>query len=82
MFQALRIAVNNELGELESICQDMPKVLTKDGTILILTFHSLERGIIENNFKNFEKIEPKEDEIRKNSRAKSAVGYVIHTNHN
>lgn len=77
VFQALRIAVNNELGELESLCRDLPGLMHDHGIIVILTFHSLERNIIEKYFPNYEKLIPSIEEIKYNSRAKSTVGYVI-----
>jgi 16S rRNA (cytosine1402-N4)-methyltransferase len=80
IFQALRIAVNNELGELESLCQAIPNVLTKNGIAVILTFHSLEKNIIESHFDQFETLKPTEMEVRHNPRAKSCVGYVVTIN--
>lgn len=77
VFQALRIAVNDELGELESLCHSLSLVVGKPGIIVILTFHSLERSIVEKHFSNYEKILPTSSEIQQNSRSKSAIGYVI-----
>lgn len=45
-FQALRIWVNNELGELEQALQAAEKVLSKDGRLVVVTFHSLEDAIV------------------------------------
>lgn len=49
-FQALRIAVNNELGNLERLLKSSPDLLRKDGYIAIISFHSLEDGIVKRHF--------------------------------
>ncbi|RIY37868.1 16S rRNA (cytosine(1402)-N(4))-methyltransferase RsmH [Psittacicella gerlachiana] len=55
-FQAIRIAVNNELGELEQALQDSIKLLAPHGRISIISFHSLEDRIVKHFFKeNYEK---------------------------
>ncbi len=51
-FQALRIAVNNELGELENSLQISHDLLAKDGRMAIISFHSLEDRIVKNYFRN------------------------------
>ena len=50
-FQALRIAVNDELGCLEKLLEDAPAMLSENGKIAIISFHSLEDRIVKNNFK-------------------------------
>lgn len=50
-FQALRIAVNDELGELERALAASEKVLADDGRLVVVTFHSLEDRIVKNDFK-------------------------------
>lgn len=45
-FQALRIAVNDELAEVTEAVNEIPKLLNKDGRIAIITFHSLEDRIV------------------------------------
>ena len=45
-FQALRIAVNDELGILESFISDSIDILKKDGRLAVITFHSLEDRIV------------------------------------
>lgn len=47
-FQALRIAVNDELGELETILQHSIDLLKPGGRLVVVTFHSLEDRIVKN----------------------------------
>src|SRR5262249_12869513 len=42
VFQALRIAVNDELGQLDSALAVIPEVLNGGGRIAVISFHSLE----------------------------------------
>lgn len=49
-FQALRIAVNHELDELESLLARAPALLRPNGRIAIITFHSLEDRIVKETF--------------------------------
>ncbi len=50
-FQALRIAVNNELGELQSGLANGLKTLRPGSRMAVVTFHSLEDRIVKNFFK-------------------------------
>jgi 16S rRNA (cytosine1402-N4)-methyltransferase len=54
-FQALRIAVNNELGSLRQVLRDSLDVLNNAGRILAISFHSLEDRIVKEFFKIHEK---------------------------
>ncbi len=53
IFQAIRIEVNQELESLKKMLSDSPKLLNKNGTLSIITFHSLEDKIVKNYFKKF-----------------------------
>jgi len=50
-FQALRIEVNNELGDLEIFLKIFPKLLNKKGRLAIITFQSLEDRIVKQKFR-------------------------------
>ena len=49
-FQAVRIAVNDELAPLEKSICDMVDLLAPEGRLLVITFHSLEDRIVKNTF--------------------------------
>ncbi len=51
VFQALRIAVNDELGALESILRDAPGILKSGARFAVITFHSLEDRIVKQDFR-------------------------------
>lgn len=83
VFQALRIAVNDELNNLRSALPKALSLLKKDGRIVVLSFHSLEDKIVkdfflENEGKKMIKIltkkpiVPSKEEIFNNSRSRSA----------
>lgn len=50
-FQALRIAVNNELGELEETLKAIPSLLREGGRAAIISFHSLEDRMVKTAFR-------------------------------
>lgn len=51
VFQALRIAVNDELGALEQGLNEAFSLLTEEGKLLVVTYHSLEDRIVKHQFK-------------------------------
>ena len=61
-FQALRIAVNDELGALENGLRDACSLLNENGRCAVITFHSLEDRIVKNLFRELSEppyIDPK-----------------------
>lgn len=53
-FQALRIAVNDELGQVKAVLPLLPKLLTQGGRVGIISFHSLEDRLVKRFFKEQE----------------------------
>lgn len=56
VFQALRIAVNDELGALEDSLEAAIELLDLNGRISIISFHSLEDRIVKQLFKSYSKL--------------------------
>lgn len=50
-FQAIRIAVNDELGQIERLLPLIPRLLNQGGRVAIISFHSLEDRLIKRFFK-------------------------------
>ncbi len=81
-FQAIRIAVNNEMSELESLLKNLPEILNPKAIAVFISFHSLEDGMIKRAFKELAKdnfkiltkkpLCPIMEEISVNKRARSA----------
>ena len=87
-FQAIRIAVNDELGALAMGLEKGFKFLKSGGRIAVISFHSLEDRVVKKFFKNKEEagegkrvnkkiIIPSESEIKDNPRARSAKLRII-----
>ncbi|GAB4157492.1 MAG: 16S rRNA (cytosine(1402)-N(4))-methyltransferase RsmH [Candidatus Dojkabacteria bacterium] len=83
VFQALRIAVNDELNSLKTAISKALTLLNPQGRLVIITFHSLEDSIVKDAFAQAEStggfkvltekpIMPSEEELKQNSRAHSA----------
>ncbi len=82
-FMALRIYLNDELGNLERFLKAVPEVTAKGGRIAVISFHSLEDRLVKDCFRELAKagnarilskkpITPTKDEIKANPRARSA----------
>lgn len=57
-FQALRIYVNSEFHEIESLCKIIPDLLLSGGKVAFITYHSLEDRYIKQFMNNSETIDP------------------------
>lgn len=87
-FQALRIAVNDELGSLSQGLEASWRMLAEGGRIAVISFHSIEDRIVKQMFVKWEKegqgkrvtkkpIVPGAEELKENPRARSAKLRVI-----
>ncbi|MFW6050318.1 MAG: 16S rRNA (cytosine(1402)-N(4))-methyltransferase RsmH [Myxococcota bacterium] len=79
-FQALRMAVNAEVEQLEALLRDVPELLEDGGVAAIISFHSLEDRRVKHAFRDDRRlapltkkpIAPSDEERRANPRARSA----------
>lgn len=56
IFQAIRIAVNDELGAVEESLEQAIELLAIHGRISVITFHSLEDRLVKNMFKEYSQV--------------------------
>jgi len=63
VFQALRIAVNDEMGALEEMLQQAVPALKPEGRLVVISFHSLEDRMVKNFFKYAAIQEPEADDV-------------------
>lgn len=79
-FQALRIAVNDELGALERFLKKCSDYLNPGGRVAIISFHSLEDRVVKNAFRDWQDatvltkkpIVATDEEVERNPRSRSA----------
>lgn len=87
-FQALRIAVNDELGALERFLKKCGDYLNPGGRVAIISFHSLEDRVVKNAFRDWEDatvltkkpIVATDEEVERNPRSRSAKLRVAEKN--
>jgi 16S rRNA (cytosine1402-N4)-methyltransferase len=80
VFQALRIAVNDELGALDRLLAVLPDCIKPQGRAVVISFHSLEDRRVKHAFRakdlwevlTRKPVQPGEEEVRNNPRARSA----------
>lgn len=87
IFQAIRIALNNELYELKRFLSIAPSLIKKGGYLSIISFHSLEDRIIKNffekrykHFNQIKKLKTKENELIDNRQSRSAILRIFKRN--
>ena len=84
-FQALRMAVNDELGSIKDLISVLPEVLVIGGRACIITFHSTEDRTVKNQLRETEglvlvskkAIMPTDEEAKSNPRARSAQLRIV-----
>ena len=92
VFQALRIYVNNEMGELETLLYTLPS-LSRNALVIFVSYHSLEDRLIKHSFRQWQAdgagkiitrhpLVPSEEETAENYKARSAKlrAFCMNTN--
>jgi 16S rRNA (cytosine1402-N4)-methyltransferase len=88
VFQALRIAVNDELNSLRESLPQAWEILQPGGRLVVISFHSLEDRVVKESFREFgefeggkiitkKPLEPTEKEVLENPRARSGKLRVV-----
>jgi 16S rRNA (cytosine1402-N4)-methyltransferase len=87
VFQALRIAVNGEIEQIEALVESIPAILNPGGRAALISFHSLEDRPVKKGFQSLasqgfriltkKAIAPDEEELKINPAARSAKLRVI-----
>jgi 16S rRNA (cytosine1402-N4)-methyltransferase len=90
VFQALRIAVNKEIKEIEIFFQTLPQLLVSGGRLCCISFHSLEDRLVKkfasSHKESFKKVteekylRPLEEEIQENPASRSSLMRVFEKN--
>ena len=84
VFQALRIAVNDEIGALREGLEQAGKATKEEGCVVVVSYHSLEDRIVKHAFTEWEvaglgrrfprkAIRPTEEEVERNYKSRSAM---------
>ena len=82
-FQALRMAVNDELGELSGLLAEVPRLLAPGGRFVVLSFHSGEDRMVKQSFRQLAAagiyslltrrvVRPTDEEVQANPPSRSA----------
>jgi 16S rRNA (cytosine1402-N4)-methyltransferase len=87
-FMALRMAVNDEMGNLQRLLEQVPKFLSPGGRLAIISFHSVEDRLVKQAFRSAEQtgsilvitkrpLSPEPEELARNPRSRSAKLRVV-----
>lgn len=77
VFQALRVAVNDELASLETALPQAVEILKPGGKLVVISFHSLEDRIVKKFMLKSKVIKPTDEEIAQNAPSRSAKMRVL-----
>lgn len=91
VFQAIRIAVNHELEELQALLRHGPRALAAGGRMVVISYHSLEDRLVKRAFRALARdngfslpvrrvLTPQADEVQANRRARSAKLRIVERN--